>query len=328
VIVFSDLHLSEDSAEVVFQKVLPGILEAAKNDSDRLIACLGDFWHVRYKIPVALQNQVVEWLRALKRERLQLYLLPGNHDQINGAGENALEVFADLDHVTVITEPTWNRYGLWIPYRKDRADLEQALALPAPSAPAILWMHHGVKGAEMAPGVLGEIGLEPHQFLRWKIVLCGHFHKRQALGNIIYVGSPYQVTAAEAGQVKGYGIWNPITEQFFRVDTVWGRRFHNLDLAETNARDFQQAHVAVPGDEVRLRGVNAREAEELVKGFSQSGVHCVAEVVLPKAEERLDVGSSPTLASYAEAYARKFLPPEEVEIALALYREIIGGVRP
>jgi len=324
VIVFSDLHLSEDSAEVVFQKVLPGILEAAKDDADRIIACLGDFWHVRYKVPVILQNQVVEWLRALKRERLQLYLLPGNHDQINGAGENALEVFADLDHVTVITEPTWNCFGLWVPYRKERSDVEKALAIPVPAwiVPPILWMHHGVKGAEMAPGVFGEIGLEPSQFQSWKLVFCGHYHKRQQLGNIVYVGSPYQVTANEAGQPKGYGRWNPLTEQFFWIDTVWGQRYHNLNLAEVNARDFQQAGVAMPGDEVRLRGVNAREAEELIKGFTAAGVHCVAEVTLPKAEERLDVGSSPTLATYAEAYARKFLPPEEIEIALALYREI------
>lgn len=322
-IVFSDLHLSEDSAEIVFQKVLPGILEAAKED-DGTIACLGDFWHVRYKVPVILQNQVVEWLRSLKRERLQLYLLPGNHDQINGAGENALEVFADLDHVTVITEPTWNRYGLWIPYRKDRDDLEQALALPAPQIPPspILWMHHGVKGAEMAPGVLGEIGIEPERLFRWHSVLCGHFHKRQRLGNIVYVGSPYQVTAAEAGQAKGYAIWNWRTGEFLWVDTVWGRRYHNLDLAEQNARDFQQAHVAVPGDEVRLRGVNAREAEELVKGFAQSGVHCVAEVAPLKVEERLEVGPSPTLESYARAYAAKLLPAAEVEAALTVYREI------
>jgi DNA repair exonuclease SbcCD nuclease subunit len=323
-IVFSDLHLSEDSEITVFQKVLPGILEAAKGD-DGVIACLGDFWHVRYKIPVALQNQVAMWLRALKREGFQLYLLPGNHDQINSVGENALEVFADLDHVTVITEPVWNRYGLWIPYRKERADIERALALPVPpmAAPPVLWLHHGVKGAEMAPGVLGEIGMEPGVFARWHLVLCGHFHKRQWLGNIVYVGSPYQVTAAEADQPKGYAIWNPDTGEFVWRDTAWGKRYHNVDLTQGNAREILQSRVAVPGDEVRIHGGNSRESEEWVKAFQKSGAHCVAEVKAEAPPQRLEVGLNPTLEGYARAFAQKAISlPEEAEAAMAVYREI------
>lgn len=323
-IVFSDLHLSEDSAETVFQKVLPSILNAAANSPDREIAFLGDWWHVRYKVPVALQNKVAEWLRELRRAGVTLILLPGNHDQINGAGENALEVFADLPHVTVVTEPAWNQYGLWIPYRKDRADVERALGITPPAAPAraVLWMHHGIRGAQISRAVLDSEGLDPVAFDRWGMVLCGHYHRRQVLRNIIYVGSPYQVTAAEAGDQKGYGVWDRTTGEFLWIDTVWGKRYHDINLSENNARDYLQARVASPGDEVRIRGGNAQESEELVKAFSDQGAHCVAEVAPVPVELRLDVGPGASLEAYASAFAAKMLDPAEVEAALGIYREI------
>jgi DNA repair exonuclease SbcCD nuclease subunit len=338
-IVFSDLHLCEDTAETVFEQVLPGILEAVQDDSDRTIACLGDFYHIRYKIPVALQNRVAAWLRKLRAEKVSLIFLPGNHDQINGAGEHALEVFADNPLVQIITEPAWNQYGLWIPYRKDPVDILEALIARKPTwlpatPPQVLWMHHGVKGAEMAPGVLGEIGLEPRQFQPWKLVLCGHFHKRQQLGNIIYVGSPYQVDASEAGQAKGYGRWNPITEQFFWVDTVWGKRYHQFDSMGVTAvgiphiKEYIQDLGIHAGDEVRVASGAGYDAETLTRELQALGVRCIVAPAEQNPEIRLEVASTASMEDYARAYVGKLAPEMDREALLSVYREITGGVHP
>ena len=337
-IVFSDLHLREETAETVFGQVLPGILEAGKDDADRVIACLGDFYHVRYKISVAIQNQVAAWLRQLRLADLSLIFLPGNHDQINEAGEHALEVFSDSPLVQVITQPAWNRYGLWIPYRKDSVDVLEALIAPKPTwlpaaPPQVLWMHHGVKGAEMAPGVLGEIGLEPRQFASWQVVLCGHYHKRQKLGNIVYVGSPYQVTASEAGQPKGYARWNPITGQFFWIDTLWGKRYHQFDsMGVTVAgaaymQDYARDLGIRAGDEVRVASGAGMDAEKLTQAFQNLGVRCIVAPEIKDMEVRLEVAPAASMADYAQAYVNKLAPEADREALLAVYREI-SGVRP
>lgn len=336
-IIFADLHLSEDSAGTVFQKVLPGLREAALIDRDRTIVCLGDFWHVRYKIPVALQNQVVEWLRSLQRENISLIFLPGNHDQINGSGEHALEVFADFPLVTVHSKPGWDAHGLWIPYRKRPEDFLEALTLPPPPhwqdqhgimrPLRVLWTHHGIRGAEKARKVFDSDGVDADILFPFRLVICGHYHKRQAVRHtVVYVGSPYQVTAAEAGEVKGYARYSAQTDELLWIDTVWGKRYHEVDLAELNARDVAQAQLRMfsPGDEVRIHGGGTRESQELIQSLVPSGAHCVAEVVTEAPPVRLDVGPTPTLESYARAYAAKTLScPESVEEAMAFYREIV-----
>ena len=75
---------------------MPGIQEAALAD-DKRIACLGDFWSIRYQINVSLLNRVIEVLEGWDRLGLHTTFLPGNHDQVAPTGENALEVLARLN---------------------------------------------------------------------------------------------------------------------------------------------------------------------------------------------------------------------------------------
>ena len=62
-IIFSDLHLREDSAKVCFEEVLPGVLNAAIERGDNVIACLGDVFHFRYTVSVKLLNGLRDELR-------------------------------------------------------------------------------------------------------------------------------------------------------------------------------------------------------------------------------------------------------------------------
>lgn len=319
-IVFSDLHLREETEKTVFEQVLPGLIEAAYLDADRTIACLGDFYHLRYRIPVFLQHRVLEFLEFLEANHINFIFLPGNHDQINVQGDHAFEVFRKFPNVQVLTKPQWNKYGYWIPYRRNAEDiakeLEQAMSDINNHTP-VLWMHHGIKNALMNSNTVDTKGLPVEMFRHW-VVLCGHYHIRQQLGTVRYIGSPYQTKADEAGQVKGYAIWNPNTFDLQWVNTNWGKRYHNLGLV---TGDIDLTTVK-PGDEVRITVPAGMNTAGLHSALEKAGVSFVVTPNVEVSGSRLPVSSSGSLTDFITAYVDQFAGDLDKSKLLSVFKSI------
>lgn len=304
-IVFSDLHLDEDSADVVLGEILPGIAEDALRFGDPCVACLGDFWNLRYKVDVQIQNAVRDELLRWIDAGLMFFVLPGNHDQVDVHGRNAMEVFDQLSnqgtgpHVRVFTEPTWTQDGLWVPYRKYYKDIVAALELPRPTSgyANVLWMHNGLKDAWMNDHVRDTKGLPLSMFQNFHTVILGHYHKRQRLGNAYYVGSPRQVTVHEAGQRKGYATWDG--QNFTYVDRIWGKRFHRVRL---EPGDQLQIENFKTGDDVRVSTAVGVDPEQVGQALASMKVQHTVTPDVPTVERRLDVNADADLGEYARAY--------------------------
>lgn len=317
-IVFADLHLKEDTEKTVFEQVLPGLFAAVSTDSDRVLACLGDFFHLRYRVPVHLLNRTAKFLEALEKANIKLIFLPGNHDQVNVDGENALEVFQRYRNVEVISKPAWNQYGFWIPYRKRSEDIAAALEYghnTQQGRPPVLWMHHGVQGASIAPGHRDTASLPPETFRKW-VVLCGHYHIRQQLATVRYIGSPYQTKADEAGQDKGYAIWSPTSYQLNWVTMLWGKRYHNLGLVD-GVVDLSSVK---PGDEVRVSTGSGVDTVALSKSLQDAGVSFVVTPQVEQSIARLAVTEKAGVYDFAKAYVEQFGGDLDQDKLLALYR--------
>jgi DNA repair exonuclease SbcCD nuclease subunit len=306
-IIFSDLHLREETAGTVFDQVLPGIYQAVSDQKDRTVAFLGDWWHIRYQVPVRLLNRVAETLHKWDRASIRTYILPGNHDQVNAEGRNALEVLGDIPGVMVLTVPQWTTHGLWIPYRKNMEDIRKALTLKRPKgASAVLFMHHGVRGALMNVGVPDTEGVDPQELVGeaktvpWKAILCGHYHLQQTLAQKIhYIGSPYQTKADEAGQDKGYAIWDG--KKLERVNTLWGKRYHILKGVTDGSLDLTAVR---PGDEVRVTTAPGTDTEEVSRVLAAAGVSHIVTPELEAQEARLNVREGEGMRAYAQEYVK------------------------
>lgn len=301
-LVFSDLHLDESNGDVILGEVLPGILEAARRLGDPEIACLGDFWNLRYKIDVGLQNAVRDALLGWMRAGTRFYFLPGNHDQVDVLGRNALEVFDGLGmQCQVFTQPTWTPKGLWVPYRKYQRDLVTAFELPAPSGYApVLWGHFELRNAWMNNQMRDSTGLELSTLSKFETVILGHYHKRQRLEHAYYVGSPWQVTSNEAGQEKGFAVWDGAKLKF--VTTQWGRRHHKIRLEPGESLDTSQFH---PGDDVRVSTAVGLDPSAVGAELAALGIaHTITPDVVG-AEQRLDVASDASFREYAQEYVRQ-----------------------
>ena len=326
-ILFSDIHLREQCADVVLGEVLPGLRDACVMRGEREAACLGDFFHLRYRIDARVLNGVLDELRRWREAGIHLHMLPGNHDQYEIRGRNALEVFGELDNVTVYTEPTQTPHGFWLPYRKDLSDIQAALA-PSPVAPRVLFAHIPIRGAVMNDTATDETGVPADWLYHWDVIFCGHYHKRQQLApGRWYVGSAWQTRADESGQPKGYAVWFEREGRVEWVDTRWGPRYHRLtvsvgqqlDLTGIERRDEVRVRVVGPGAE--------KAAEGYYKTIAEMGLGELRATVTPELEHveaRLAVVDGADMTDYVRAYVEQQSSDADRLALLAMFKEITG----
>lgn len=300
---FSDLHLKPESEAVCFQ-VLDAVFALAIGTPERAVAFNGDFFHVRYALPVHLLNKVVDTFTTWTRSGLSVFIIPGNHDQYTVGGRHALEVFGQIPGVRVFHEPVHDpNTGTWLPYRKDPQQLVDWLkANPLPkTALPVAHLHHGIVGAFMNNGARAGVvdGLLPSALEMFQTVYCGHWHRHQVVGQCVYVGSQWQTRADEAGQQKGVLHSTPVGHRptgpswkFIPLDV--GRRFHQLDvLGPEVLKSVRQ------GDVVR---VPAGSSGKLVEAIQAMGVDVYAAPQIKEQAQRLQVGAHATLREQAVKY--------------------------
>jgi DNA repair exonuclease SbcCD nuclease subunit len=325
-LLFTDLHLSEDSAEVVFNEVLPGIAQAARLKGETTIACLGDLYHFRYRLSVDVQNRFRDWLLQGVAQGQKFILLPGNHDQYNLDGRNALEVFNLLPGVKVYTTPVWDEHGFWVPYRKRPEDLQAAFQKPRPSgSPNVLFLHHGVRGAMMNNHIQDEDGLPAEAFNGWEAVLCGHYHKRQTIGRVTYLGSPWQTKADEAGQEKGYALWDGKKLQL--ITTAWGPRHFSFRV-EHGAQDLNLAGVT-ERDIVQVTTAPGVDVASVSKFLETQQLKAAVVPELERTEQRIQLPEAASFDAYIQAYVNLTVVEESRRAELLdVFKKMIANENP
>ncbi len=221
-IVFSDLHVTP--------RTLPVCLEVLKRVRDEAAArsagvlFLGDFWHLRGSLPVEPLNEVINMFAT--EWEAQTLMLVGNHEQVTLGGlVHGLTPLAAAapDKIHVFDGPAMYAGALWLPYRRDPNEiasaLEAAKTTGSPgSPPSAIFAHVDVQGASLNDACQARDGVPPNLFPNGVPVYTGHYHKPHTVAgtSIRYVGSPYQVSRAEAGQEKALlvldGNWKVVEE--------------------------------------------------------------------------------------------------------------------
>lgn len=316
-LIASDIHLKPESSETV-GKVLSAITDLITERSVDDVVLLGDVYHVRYRVPIRLQNQLWDWLTDVTEMGVRVHILPGNHDQDDVSGRNALEVFQGPD-VDVYTEPTRNGHGLWLPYRKDVDELV-ALALEGPEDfPAVAWLHHGIVGAMMNDHVVaGELdGINPDVFAAFDVVFAGHWHRHQEVGPVVYVGSPWQTRADEAGQAKGVVLFDEDGWEFVEIPGT--PRHHRVRVLAGGSAP----HVAT-GDTVHVVLDDPDDSARVASEIREAGaIPHVAPPELTFNEARLGLRSSDSPLEAARAYARENAGDLDVDGLLSTLESLV-----
>lgn len=168
----------------------------------------------------------------------KMYTLIGNHD---AAYKNTIDVnsptllLGEYPNIKVFDKPaTWQLFGVdvdFIPWIcKDNEDEINTFIKNSKSK--ICFGHFELAGFEMDRGNVCLEGMDRSILSKYDLVLSGHFHHKSSDGQIVYVGSPGEMTWADYGDKRGFHILdlNDLSLEFYENPH---KMFHKIIYDDT-----------------------------------------------------------------------------------------------
>lgn len=172
------------------------------------VAFLGDWNENRSALNISTLNYSYIGAKKLDALGIPVYFVIGNHDlyQRYSREIHSIVHFQEFKNFRVMDQPTIineiEGKALFSPYmfHEEYPDLAKFLSIP-------FWAgHFEFKGFETSSGNIMAIGPEGEMFKGPKHIISGHFHKRQAKDNIIYMGNTFPMDFGDAGDANGRGL--------------------------------------------------------------------------------------------------------------------------
>lgn len=199
---------------------------------------LGDIVDRRKYISyVTLRRMKEMFIDKCAEHNIDLHVIIGNHDvpYKNTNEINSMqELFRD-SNVKSYSEPkTVNFDGTdilimpWINHQNYADALKSMEETPA----QIMMAHLEVQGAFMDRGNVNEHGMSVDTFKKFDKVFSGHFHHKNLIGNVQYLGCPYEMTWIDYQDPKGFHIFDTDTRdaEFVRNPySMFHKIFYNDD---------------------------------------------------------------------------------------------------
>lgn len=208
----------------------------------KTVICLGDTWENRKSIGVnSLHYAKRMFFDKLLENDIKLVCILGNHDVVykNTNAVNSMEIVENAySNVTLIEDTCTVTVGnttidlvSWI----NNENYQSRLDFLSKSASDICAGHFEINGFEMTAGHYCETGMAVDLFKKYTQVWSGHFHIKSSIGNIQYLGNPFQTNRGDTGSPRGYHIFDGITGELTFVKNEYeiysGIKFtDNIDI--------------------------------------------------------------------------------------------------
>ena len=188
------------------------------------------------------------------QEKYSTQMLIGNHDTFykNTNETNSPELLLkEYDSIRTYSEPTElmldGKKILFLPWicadnwgkANDLIDKSDAEAV---------FGHLEVAGHMMFKGQQTYEGLDPSRFKRFNLVCSGHYHHRHSIGNITYLGNPYEMFWNDFEDQRGFHILdtNDWSLEFIpNPYTMFKKIYYDEDKKLPAAKDFKDKIVKV-----------------------------------------------------------------------------------
>lgn len=224
-LIFSDLHLHshKDRVDRLHDclKVLNWVFEQAAEHGCEYIFFLGDLFHERAKIDVLNYLRTFEvFMKHMIEDACgrKFYLLVGNHDMYHREkwDVNSVKPLTAIPNVSIIDQPTQLVLGgrkidclphtenpvVELDRLKKQSGVGDLLLSHIAIHGAMTNVFYGLKSDVIVEYDNDMVAVDSAIFSDWQLVLLGHYHGAQKLGNVEYVGSPLQLSYGEAFQQK------------------------------------------------------------------------------------------------------------------------------
>ena len=208
IILTADLHIQDGLYCEVGLDYLDYLTEYATNNNINKLVFLGDLLDKSSRIKNDVFVPLFKKIEYMKERGLEMWFIFGNHD-ITSTVTNAsiLEVFEKYGHLvnSIQTYELGNYTINMSPFTKDPS------LVPTVNAD-YLFTHLNITGFDLGGGrIAGEEqqAFPISMFSNYKMVFTGHYHKRQCMENIQYIGAPYQLNFGDVDDFnKGFEVLN------------------------------------------------------------------------------------------------------------------------
>jgi DNA repair exonuclease SbcCD nuclease subunit len=261
IFVLGDLHLgvrnnSVEWSEIQFNFLVDHFLnrieeEGFDPDTDILVQ-VGDWNHVRestnvriYKLSLKIAE---EFTKKFKRG---VFVILGNHDVYykDRTDTHSLEGFNRIHpNFHVYEKPeilTINSHKfLMLPWIENLVELRNQIQLNGTAD--YVFCHADIKGFDLNKFTKLEHGLEANDIAKFKRIYSGHIHIRQEKGNVLYLGTPYEMDRGDRGNTKGFYVLDvsgkQVKEKFIPNDlSPRHLKFDIMDLLSKTPQEIRDS---------------------------------------------------------------------------------------
>lgn len=206
------------------------------------IAFLGDWFESRANINIGTLEYSYRALKRLNSLGLPIRFCVGNHDLHRRSTREiySTNMFNEFANVTVVADPTVIDGMLFLPYLFD----DEYPALSAYSNIPVWMGHLEFKGFNITGyNMVLDHGPDHGLFFRQRHIFCGHFHKRQARDNVVYIGNCFPMDHGDAGDLaRGMCIYDVGGDVVEFIDWDDCPRYEKVRLSDVLAGKWNPTH--------------------------------------------------------------------------------------
>ncbi|MEK9698894.1 MAG: hypothetical protein VW270_24170, partial [Candidatus Poseidoniales archaeon] len=179
----------------------------------------------------------------LREMGVTIHTVVGNHTAYykNTNNVNAVDLLLrEYDNVIVYSEPTEAKLGdlnvVFIPWINDE-NQESTFKLIKNTSSVCAMGHLELRGFRVNRAVIMEQGIESKLFEKFSKVFSGHYHTRSSIGDIHYLGNPYEMFWTDVNDTRGFHIFDTETLEHTPVNNPF-KLFHNIYYEDTPHQTF------------------------------------------------------------------------------------------
>jgi DNA repair exonuclease SbcCD nuclease subunit len=247
-----DVHTGIRNDNPIFQdslrKSMKSFFDYIDKHNIKHIINLGDLYDRRKYINFVSAKLCREvFLEEIEKRKISTHIILGNHDVYyrDTNRVNALEelVRGRYSHIGIVDSPyEMNIDGckmIMLPWlTKDNID--ECMAAINDTEATVLFGHLELVGFQMHKGQIADHGMDKEIFTKFDRVFSGHYHHRSGIGNIVYLGAFGYYTWSDAGDYRGFAIFDTET---LETEFIKNRYcpFKVIEYDETNpVKDFAE----------------------------------------------------------------------------------------
>ena len=241
----------------------------------------------------------IDWAKETYFDRLQemgitLHSIVGNHTAYyKDTNEvNTIDLLLkEYTNITTYSETTSIEVGgcniLLVPWINEE-NKEASLGLIKASQAPVAMGHLELNGFVATAGHVMDHGMDMDPFKKFKKVYSGHYHTRSNVGNIYYLGNPYEMFWNDCQDTRGFTIFDTETLEQTPVNNPY-RLFYKIYYEDNNYKLFNTLELKDKIIKLIVRKkTNQKQFEKFIDKLYSTGIQelkIIENYVLQESED-------------------------------------------